>query len=299
MERHCFLCGLPIEGKTTREHIFADSFLAEFNLKRERLRFGAPKPIEYSRIRVPAHKHCNNELGSKFENYVMQIIRTMDNNLDVMGELHLAHNSVVAGRIKEAICQWLTKLHLGLIFWEVGLKHHPNPEYQVSLKDYLETPIVTCLQRCFREWHYFNCPSSLYHFFVPPTKTPTPTFDFASSHEISGTFIKFGAHVLVTTIGDGKLVEEWFGERQYRIVQQRILDNSEKNPFAYLDAVANIWAVREYLPVQPQLEFTPDRIVDRSREGFEQKPSIDSEGVNNRANELFDELAQRFKLGSD
>ncbi len=298
MERRCFLCGQPIEGKATQEHIFADSFLAEFDLKQERLQFGAPEPIEYSRIKVPAHRDCNSGMGSKFENYLLQTIRSIDTNLDVMGELHLAHQSEVAGRVKETLCQWLTKLHLGLIHWEVGLKRHPDPEYQASLRRYIETPVVKCLQRCFSEWHHFNCPSSLYYFSVPPPPEQAFRFDFASRHEISGTFIRFGPHLLVTTIGDGRLVEEWFGDHQRQITQQHIFDNSGENPLAYLLAVAHIWAVRESLPVQPRLEFSSQSIVDRSREGFDQKPQIDGEGIHVRANEYFDELAQRFKRGN-
>jgi hypothetical protein len=54
-ERTCFLCGGPIGGKATAEHVFANPFLGEFGLKREKLRFGAPNPIEYDRLKVPAN----------------------------------------------------------------------------------------------------------------------------------------------------------------------------------------------------------------------------------------------------
>ncbi len=67
---------------------------------------------------------------------------------------------------------------------------------------------------------------------------------------------------------------------------------------AYLVAVAHIWAVREFLPVQPRLEFTSQSIVDRSMEGFDQKPQIDSERIHVRAKEYFDGLVQRFKRGN-
>lgn len=294
MEQNCFLCGQMIKGKTTQEHVFANSFLAEFDLKRERLQFGAPKPIEYSRIKVPAHRSCNSEIGSKFESYLLQIIRSMDTNLDVLAQLHLAHHPKVAANAKEMFCQWLAKLHLGLIHWEVNLKRHPNSYYKTLLENYIETPVVTCLQRCFSEWHYFNCPSSLYHFSVPPPPERAFRFDFGSRHEISGTFIKFGTHLLVTTIGDGRLVEEWFTDHQHKITQGYILTSPE-NPLAYLSAVAHIWAVRELLPVQPQLEFTSHSIRDLSRKGLDQKPAINEEAINARADQLFDELAQRFK----
>ncbi len=50
----------------------------------------------------------------------------------------------------------------------------------------------------------------------------------ASRHEISGTFIRFGGHLLVTTIGDGRLVEEWFGDHQHQITQQHINESSDR-----------------------------------------------------------------------
>lgn len=295
MERHCFLCGKVIKGKTTREHIFADSFLTEYDLKRELLNFGAPKPIEYSRLKIPVHPTCNSEMGSNFENYLLKITRSIDTNLEIMKKLHVVNHSVIAGKVKEVLCQWLTKLHLGLIYWELGLQNHPRPTHQASLRHYLETPVLKCLQRCISEWHHFNCPSSLYYFSVPLSPEPALRFDFASNHEIFGTFIRFGPHLLVSTIGDGMLVEEWFGDEQYNIIQRYITEESHKNPLAYLTAVAHIWAVRELLPVQPQLEFTPQSIIDRSREGLEQKPEIDSDGIYVRADEIFEELAQRFR----
>jgi hypothetical protein len=224
----------------------------------------------------------------------LQIIRSMDTNLDVLAQLHLAHHAKVAANVKEVFCQWLTKLHLGLIHWEISLNRHPDPEYKSFLRRYIETPVVNCLQRCFSEWHYFNCPSSLYHFSVPPPPERGLRFDFGSRHEISGTFIRFGTHLLVTTIGDGRLVEEWFTDHQHKITQDYMLKSPE-NPLAYLSAVAHIWAVRELLPVQPQLEFTSHSIRDLSRKNLDQKPAIDEEAIKVRAIQLFDELAQRFK----
>jgi hypothetical protein len=47
-ERTCFLCGLSINSKPTDEHTFSDTFLAGYDLKRKRLQFGAPEPIEYA-----------------------------------------------------------------------------------------------------------------------------------------------------------------------------------------------------------------------------------------------------------
>jgi hypothetical protein len=217
----------------------------------------------------------------------------MNTNQDVLAELHRTPHSEVAKRVKETLCQWLAKLHLGLIFWEISLKRHPDPEYQKSLRPYIETPLIKCLQRCVSEWHYFNCPTSLYYFSIPVIDANARQFDFASYHQISTSFIRFGSHLLVAIIGDGNLTSEWFTDVQYKSMQQLITDQKSE-PFTYLAAVGQIWAVRELLPVQPNLDFGPDSIVDHSRQGLAQKPDIDGAAVNSRAKEIFSELAQRF-----
>lgn len=293
-QKICFLCGKPIEGKATEEHIFSNSFLAEFDLKRERLRYGEAL-VEYSRLKPPAHSICNNEYGSKFEDYVLKITRSMDFNLDVLSELHRPNQSEVAARIKEALCQWLAKILLGLIFWETNLKRHADLGYQASLVQHIKSPLFSCLHRCLTQDHWFNCPSSLYYFSVPDPPHPVFRFNFATSPEISSVFVRFGRHLLVTTIGDGKLTEEWFGDDQYARTQAHITEKSPEDPVAYLWAVAAIWAVRELLPISPRLEFTTESVIDRSREGVDIKPEIDGDAVRARTIEWFDDLSQRYK----
>ncbi|MBX3430007.1 MAG: hypothetical protein KF779_10525 [Hyphomonadaceae bacterium] len=292
--RECFLCGQPIEGKGTKEHIFADAFLGEFDLKREALWYGAETPMEYSRIKVSAHPTCNSEQGSRFENYVLGLAHAMDQNLDVLERLHLAGQDKVVEGIREAFSQWLAKLHLGLIYWEVNLKGHPAPDVQSRLPKYLDTPVVKALQRCFCQFHSFNVPSSLYYFRLPDAVSPT-RFDFSTQHQILGTFIRFGRHLLVGVTGDGYLTTEWFGPEQYRRTQSFIDEQWKTNPAAYLQAPAHIWAVRAGLPVAPKLEFTTSAVIDRSREGWTDRPQINADAVNDFANELYLDLLGRFR----
>ena len=296
--KECFLCGREIEGKSTKEHIFANSFLREHDLKRERLRFGAPDPTEYSRIKVAVHEKCNSAMGSQFESDLLGIIRSMDKNANVTRQLHLPSGSESVRAVKRILCQWLAKLHIGLIYWEVNLLRHPNPGHQESLRQYLRSPVVRYLQQSVQESYSFKCPSSLYHFTVPRSGDAALRFDFASHHGISGSFIKFGDHLLVVTIGDGYLVEDWFGDHQWKIIQDHVTTNSENEPLSYLAAVAEIWAVRELLPVRPKLKFTPEGILDRSRDGFAQKPPIDEQQVGIQARKIEQALGERF-VGSN
>jgi hypothetical protein len=76
-----------------------------------------------------------------------------------------------------------------------------------------------------------------------------------------------------------------------------IYEMSVKDPVAHLHAVAHIWAVREWLPIQPRIEFGEQGIRDRSREDLQHKPPIDAEAVNTRAAEIFRELASKWMEG--
>lgn len=296
-ERSCFLCGESIVGRSTDEHILADAFLKEFDLKREKLTFGAPKPIEYSRLKVPAHPACNSGVGSQFENYLLSLTRSMGSNLDTLAQLHLVSSSRLVFSVREAVGQWLTKLMLGFTSWEVGLKKHPNPLHQENLREQLKTPLVAYLQACFKHGHHFNCPSSTYYFALPEPEKAELRFDFSSRLEIPSVYIRFGRHLLVACPADGYLVTEWLNDGIYQELQRQI---TQEGHLSYLKAVGHVWAVRELLPVQPRLEFDPaSGITDRSREGLTERPPIDADGVNARADEIYRELHRRYEKPID
>jgi hypothetical protein len=101
----------------------------------------------------------------------------------------------------------------------------------------------------------------------------------------------------VAALGDANLVREWFTDEHVRDVQAAIYEMSVKDPVAHLHAVAHIWAVREWLPIQPRIEFGEQGIRDRSREDLQHKPPIDAGAVNTRAAEIFRELASKWMEG--
>src|SRR5690606_13296793 len=103
-------------------------------LKLQKMNYGSNSETEYSRLKVPAHQKCNSENGSRFENYVLSLLDEMHLNLDVMRELHVPAHSKAAAQVKEALCQWMAKIYLGLTFWEVGRDDHPDAEYQKLLE---------------------------------------------------------------------------------------------------------------------------------------------------------------------
>jgi hypothetical protein len=290
----CFFCGNTISGKVSREHIFGNSFLGYLDLKRANLTSSQPFATSYSKVKVPSHRNCNNREGSWFESYVLSTIRTMDLNLNHLADLHTSTGEPINGGLRQAFTQWLAKLYFGLIYWEAGLTKHADPARQRLLVQILDGSGFAYLRRCYAQNLGFKLPSSIFHFRVPDAPEPGFRFDFGTALPHGLVYIRFRNHLLVTALGDGNLVREWFRDEQVELCQAHLLEQSAGDPVAYLHAVAHVWAVREWLPVQPRLEFDEDGIHDRTREDCEVRPAIDEVAVNTRANEIFAEQASKW-----
>lgn len=291
----CFFCGGEISGKPSREHIFGDSFLGYLNLKEAKLTSSQPHPTSYSKLKVASHTTCNTQEGSWFESYVLTIIGTMDGNLDHVAGIHTATGDPINEALRQAFTQWLAKLYFGLVYWEAGLRNHVNLAHQNWLCEILDSPLFAQLRRCYTHDVGFRVPSSLFYFHVPDPPSPRFRFDFGNGLPHGLVYIRFRNHLLVSALGDGNLVGEWFTDAHVKECQAHITEQSGSDPIAYLHAVAHVWAVREWLPVQPFIEFNESGIEGQSRQGLTQRPSIDGEAVNTRAREIFDEHAAKWK----
>lgn len=296
LNNECFFCGLEIEDKVSREHVFGNAFLKYLDLKVEKFGSSLPNPVEYSRLKVPAHRVCNNEAGAWFENYVLGILKSMDANPDHLSRLHIQTDDSVNVALRQVLTQWLAKLYYGLLYWECVRKYHPDNVYQRQLKAMLDDRVFTHLRRCFVDDIGFNVPSSLFYFRVPNPPAPVFRFDFGNGLPYGLFYLRFDNHLLIAALGDACLVSEWLTSDLVASLQTTIDEESASDPVAYLVAVAHCWAVRENLPVQPRLEYGCDYIHDRSAEGLALKPPINGNSVNARAVELFTELARKWQL---
>lgn len=293
--RNCFLCGEEIAGQpVTDEHIFADGFLDWLGLKNQATDFGAVRPIKYSQIKVPAHATCNNREGSFFESYILTILEAMDRNRKIMRTIEFERNDSTSLAIRDALLHWLAKIYYGLIYWELGMKNHPVPERKEQLSKLTDDILLSKIQASFMGDQKFNIPSTLFWFDANAHgDEKIQSFDFASNHELKVLFVKFGPNVLVACIGDCNLVSEWFGEKQYANCQNYLRENEKSNPYAYLDVVAEIWAVRSALPVSPNFVVNDASVVDKSRFSSSMRPDIDTDLVKSNAVTLRDFLAHR------
>ena len=76
MRNTCFFCSQIISDKKTQEHIIPNSLLGRLGIKEETV---TGKGIfQYSRIKVPAHKSCNSNFGSEYENEVLSLLDEPD-----------------------------------------------------------------------------------------------------------------------------------------------------------------------------------------------------------------------------
>jgi hypothetical protein len=291
----CFFCGEAISSNLSKEHIFGNGFLAYLDLKEDRIFSSQSHPTSYSKVKVPSHETCNNGVGSEFEAYVLSLIKNMDSNFDHLASIHGATGEPVNEALRQAFTLWLTKLYFGLLYWEAGLKRHADLNRQQWLRGLLDQPDFAYMRRCLTERLAFKLPSSLFHFRVPDPPEPAFRFDFGDGLPLGLVYIRFRNHLLVAALGDANLVREWITDEHIRTLQFSIDEQSEKDPVAYLHPVSHIWAVREWLPIQPRLEFGVDGIRDRSREGYDDRPPIDSDAVNTRATEIFHEHASKWK----
>lgn len=289
----CFLCGQPISGKADKEHILSDGFLAAMKLKEETLNISMRNKAQYSRLKVKAHPECNSTFGSRFEDYILKITTSFSENTSYLKQIHLAKQGDDLFHWKEVLSLWLVKLYLGFSWWECSLVNHPDKNYKTELEKALRSNLLPHFQKCFRDELWFNLPSSLFYYEVAECED-FAAFDFSSRHEVEGVFIKFRSHLLVLLIGDANLTHEYFNHHWER--RQKILhDTVNSHPLNFLDAVAELWAVRKCLPLEPKLTITADNVVDESRLGYREKPEINGDHINEYREQFLKELEVRYK----
>jgi hypothetical protein len=292
--KDCFFCGKPIEGKGTLEHIISDGFLEALDLKVEHTLSGLPLPTTYSRIKVPAHGLCNSQQGSRFEAEILALLKSLDANIDTLQELNSQSTAPLQVALRQYFVMWLCKIYFGFIYWEAGRSAHPDTARFIVLKQLLEDDTFAYLRRCFVQELSFAAPSSLYYFRLAEPPSGRYRFDFGTALPYDLVYVRIRKHLFIAAIADGHLVHEWLNGDSITNIQSH-LDRGSADPAAYLHAVSHVWAIRELLPIPPSIAFQESTIADRSREGLASRPDINSDKVNDRAAEIYQELLERWK----
>jgi hypothetical protein len=290
----CFFCGKPIEGKKTFEHIISDGFLEALDLKIENTLSGLPLPTTYSRIKVPAHASCNSQQGSRFEEQILALLKTLDSNVDILKELNAQSSAPLSAALKQYFVMWMCKIYFGFIYWEAGRTKHPDPARYGLLQQLLDDELFAYFRRCFVDELAFAVPSSFYYFHLAEPVSERFRFDFGTGLKLDLVYIRIRRHLFVAALADSCLVHEWLNGDAITYIQSH-LDRGSDDPAVYLHAVSHVWAIRELLPIAPSIEIRENVIMDHSRDLLDSRPDIAGDAVNDRAAEILDELLRRWK----
>lgn len=292
----CFFCGLPIEGKSTDEHIFSDTLLGNNGLKNMKIILTDRKTRKtYSRAKVKAHGTCNNENGGAFEDLNLKILDNLEPNREILRRLHSSDQAKI-GSIESAVADhfkmWLAKIFFGLIYWESHI--YEGLDNREQLLESLKDESFQRLRDSFTKNNRFNVPSSIFYFEIyhSPGTDPDLNFDFATNIQAKSVFVRIKGHLFVCCLGDDRLVEEWFTHAHWVHWQKQVLE--QKLETDYLEIFAEISAVRLSLPVAPRLDYLDNGdVVGKSRLGFKDKPAIDENAIERARRDILSDLSKR------
>jgi len=204
----CFFCGEHINQNATKEHIFPQNLLKRFSLKEENFSGQNFNLIQYSRCKVNAHRECNNECGSVYEQKILKIIESFINERERIKEFHLSPDDLLPYNENASIYRpseddrailstWLIKLYYGIIWYEAM---QPGPSFFLSK---LQEPSFKLMQKSYQHGYGFNMPSSVY---CLECNSEVP-FDWGMMVAWDIFWIKIGKLLFMININDGNLLD--------------------------------------------------------------------------------------------
>lgn len=259
LRRVCFFCNEVIEGKKTLEHIIPNSLLGRLGIKEQAIT--GRKEVQYSRIKVPAHKICNNEFGSHYESRVIRLLDDLDFLYEVINSedsglpmVYGPDESVVA-----IITTWLSKIYYGLFYYDLITTQ--DEEWREICSSIVMGKNFEYVRRSYRGGHGFQLPSSLYAF-----KTKNASADIVTLVDPSSILLKIGSLTLILCICDGFLTKNYLrGEALERLINC-VRDEDERDvgfPSHRL-ALGEIVALRSCIPKTPKFISVDDQVVNMS-----------------------------------
>jgi hypothetical protein len=260
LERTCFFCSKPIEDKKSKEHIIPDFLLARMGIKNETIT--GERTVEYAKVKVPAHRVCNSEFGSIYEN-------TIRAHLGKVQDLHEALKAGEQGILLDygpsdspeaLLSTWLSKIYYGLFYFD--LLRTKDPEWRSVCAGILSTDNFRMIQRSYAQTHGFCLPSSLYAFW----STSKQSFDLRTCVDPAAILIKIDELVLILAVADGFLAKSYLAGETLANLRAIIEEKEQANPDfpGYLVAWAEVLALRKCIPKSPYFVYSDDRIINMS-----------------------------------
>lgn len=259
MRRTCFFCSEIIQDKKTQEHIIPDSLLGKLGIKEETVT--GKGMFQYSRVKVPAHKDCNSNFGSEYEN---EILKLLDEPEKLFEELKKEESgiSIIYGPDNSStslISTWLCKIYYGL-FYNDYLKID-DLEQKETAEKIINTDNFRMVQNAYKDGVGFCIPSSLYVF-----ESEKDFFDLRTFVYPKMIMIKIKKMVFILAIEDGFLTKNYLNEDLLSDFRKGLLLEEKRNDKfpLHLYALADIMALRMCIPKTPSFVYSKKEIMNMS-----------------------------------
>lgn len=249
--KRCFFCNELIRSKKSLEHIIPDSLLGKLNIKEERVK--GIGDFQYSRVKVPAHKTCNSEFGSRYEDLILKLLEKPDELYEeLLKEMptSVTFNNYPDGSKSSLISTWLSKIYYGL-FYNNYLKVSDHPKTKIS-GEIINSFNFQLVRQGYKLNLGFNTPSSLYVF-----KTSTQDFNLITVIHPSSIMIKIGEIVFILLIADGLLCYNYLNKLNLENLRGWLKENKELNP----DFPEELFAFKEVLALRASIRKEPNFVV--------------------------------------
>lgn len=258
VRKSCFFCGKEIEKNKTLEHIIPNGLLKKLKIKEEVL--NGNLNVQYSRVKVPAHQHCNNTFGSQYEELLLDLL---DDPERVYTSITNDYGTAIQYGPEfsdiSIIRTWMTKIYYGL-FYNDFLKT-TDDDYRDTCQKIIESKNFELTRESYQNNYGFNLPSSLYVF-----RTKNIEFDLMTILDPATIMLRINGLILILCIGDGFLCKQYLnGEAMDQL--NEYLSFHENNVPAFPSsqiALAEIIALRSNIPKQPSFMFNSKTMINLS-----------------------------------
>jgi len=293
LRRTCFFCAKEIEEKKTLEHIIPDALLGKMGIKE--VKVTGNRVTQYSRIKVPAHSHCNSGFGSKYEDRVLALLEDSDALYKAICDEELSIPMMYGPdeSITSIITTWLSKIYYGM-FYDDLLKTD-SEDWKKICSHMINSPNFDLVRKSYENGHGFQLPSSLF-----VIKTNNDQFDLVTMVDPSTILIKIGTLTLVLCVCDGYLTKNYMnsdpllGLREWVGKEDRINRDFPSHKLA----LAEIVALRMCIPKTPKFSYSNHQIVNMSLSTMVSNPDevykIDTEQLKETRRELLEEFGIRL-----
>lgn len=261
MRKTCFFCSEIIVGKITQEHIISNSLLGKLGIKEKTVTGKGKGVYQYSRLKVPTHKYCNNNFGSEYENRILKLLDEPNNLFtDLINEesgIPIRYGPDIS--TTSLVSTWLSKIYYGL-FYKYYLTTN-DVEHKETAKYIIDSSNFRMIQNAYKNGVGFCLPSSLYVF-----QSKRNYFDLKTFIYPQMIMLKINYLVFILVIADGFLTKNYLNNELLSHFRKLLLleeQSNEKFPL-HIYAMAEILALRNSIPKKPSFIYSDNEIINMS-----------------------------------